>query len=122
MHRLLIDENVPYPCVMRLRAAGFDVTSVAETARSALDPAVMEEAAREGRILVTEDRDFGALIYAHRYPAPKGVLYVRLGNEPAAVVSDLLLGVLRSHPMLDGHFTTATPDGRLRQRPLPTQP
>ena len=60
--RFLADENVSRLVVERLRAAGFDVASVRETRPGASDKDVIDEADSDGRVLVTEDRDFGELV------------------------------------------------------------
>ncbi|MBV8190409.1 MAG: DUF5615 family PIN-like protein [Alphaproteobacteria bacterium] len=48
--------------IARLRADGLDVISIAETQPGARDDAILETARAEGRILITEDRDFGELL------------------------------------------------------------
>ena len=117
--RYLADENIPRVCVTRLLDAGFDVEYVVDRGAGSPDSAVMRRAGEDGRILITEDRDFGALIYAHAQPSPAGVLYLRLGAEPPDAVADAVLHVAASGLPLAGQFTTVSGDGRVRQRPLP---
>ena len=84
-----------------------------------MDPEVLQEAGREARLLITEDRDFGTLVYAQAQSPPVGVLYVRLGTAtPDAVASALLDTVSNPGLTLAGYFTVVEP-GRVRQRPLP---
>lgn len=92
---------------------------MADRGAGSADPDVMERAGETERILVTEDRDFGALVYAHRHPAPPGVVYLRLGDARSAEVAEALLTVVRSDLILAGQFTTVSTNGRVRQRPLP---
>jgi len=40
------------------------VVAIAEIARGATDDQVLERALKEKRVLITEDRDFGELVYA----------------------------------------------------------
>jgi predicted nuclease of predicted toxin-antitoxin system len=61
MH-FLADENVSRFVIERLRADGFDVTSIGETRSGAPDEDVLAAADAEGCILITEDRDFGELV------------------------------------------------------------
>lgn len=63
MIRLLADENVPLASIRLLRTAGWDV---AEVVRGATDMAALALAAREQRVIVTFDRDFGRLAVACR--------------------------------------------------------
>ena len=77
--RFLADESCDFGVVRTLRAANHDVMAVSEISPRADDVYVMEFAGVEGRILLTEDKDCGQLVYAHggksvgvillRYPA-----------------------------------------------------
>jgi Domain of unknown function (DUF5615) len=60
--RLLADENVSRLIVERHRAAGFYVKSIGATTAGASDNVVLAIATGEGRILMTEDRDFGEMV------------------------------------------------------------
>jgi predicted nuclease of predicted toxin-antitoxin system len=62
--RWLADECVAAPLVNSLRAAGHDVTYVAEVAASLGDTDVIALAMRENRVLLTEDKDFGDLVFS----------------------------------------------------------
>jgi len=59
--RLLADENIPRASIQALRVGGHDVLAASETMARALDREVLARAGAEGRVLVTFDRDFGAL-------------------------------------------------------------
>lgn len=58
------DESCVRPVIQALREAGHDVVAIAEIARGATDDQVLERALKENRVLITEDRDFGELVYA----------------------------------------------------------
>ena len=62
--KLLADESCAGPVIRALRAEGHDLVAIAEVAKGASDKWVMERAFAEGRVLITEDRDFGELVYA----------------------------------------------------------
>jgi antitoxin FitA len=72
----LADESCAGPVVRTLREAGHDVAVIAEVARGATDEQVLERALNEKRVLITEDRDFGELVYA-RGRSSAGVILVR---------------------------------------------
>jgi predicted nuclease of predicted toxin-antitoxin system len=63
-----------------LREAGHDVVAIAEIARGATDDQVLERALTEKRVLITEDRDFGELVYA-RGRSSAGVILVRFPSR-----------------------------------------
>lgn len=77
--RFLADESCDFIVVRALRFAGHDVLSVAESARGATDPVVLGLAREQGRVLLTEDKDFGRLVYA----TGQGSLGVVLFRFPA---------------------------------------
>ena len=52
--------------IFALREAGRDVLAIAETYKGVSGEQVMERALSEGRVLITEDRDSGELVYARR--------------------------------------------------------
>jgi predicted nuclease of predicted toxin-antitoxin system len=60
--RFLADENVSRLVIEKLRAAGFDVTSIGEIKPGSPDRDVLATAKNEGRYLITEDREFGELV------------------------------------------------------------
>lgn len=78
--RWLADECVSAPLVQRLREAGHDVSYMAEAAPGTTDAAVLRLAHDEGRVLLTEDKDFGELVFRSRMAAP-GVVLLRLDIE-----------------------------------------
>lgn len=59
---LLLDENFPAPSTALLRAAGLDLEAISEIAPGLDDEAVLVRAVRDGRWLVTFDRDYGDLV------------------------------------------------------------
>ena len=55
--RLLADESCDYAVVRALREAGFDVAAVGGVFEGTEDNVVIDLAVREGRTLITEDKD-----------------------------------------------------------------
>lgn len=74
--RFVADEGCDFAVVRALRATGHDVTAILEIAPQAEDAVVIGLAVRERRILLTEDKDFGELVYAHA-SATSGVIFLR---------------------------------------------
>lgn len=64
--RIFCDENVPAAVVAGLRAAGHDVAWGADFDHGADDVARTAYAEREGRVILTEDKDFGELVVSRR--------------------------------------------------------
>ncbi len=73
-----------------MRMAGHDVVAIAEICKGIPDQRVMERAFNDGRVLITEDSDFGELVYARGRPSV-GVIFVKFDSrarrsKPMAVV------------------------------------
>jgi len=65
MH-FLADECCDFAAVRFLRADGHDVLAVSEVQHRSLDKELMELALTKNRILLTEDKDFGWLVFVGR--------------------------------------------------------
>lgn len=59
--RFLADESCDFAVVKSLRALGHDVLAVSEFQQRSVDSELMELGYSDGRILLTEDKDFGWL-------------------------------------------------------------
>ncbi len=57
--KLVADESCAGAVIRALREAGHDVIAIAENAKGASDETVIARASDQGRVLITEDRDFG---------------------------------------------------------------
>jgi predicted nuclease of predicted toxin-antitoxin system len=116
--RFLADENVSRLVVERLRVAGFDVVSVRETRPGASDKDVLDEADKNDRVLVTEDRDFGELVVRQRLKV-RGVILLELDRLSGAAEAELVAEIIRVHASkLTDNLLVVEP-GRIRVRPLP---
>jgi len=60
---LLADESVDRPIVERLQADNHSVVYAAELDPGVSDDVVLERTNRDGRLLITADRDFGELVF-----------------------------------------------------------
>ncbi|MEZ4663521.1 MAG: DUF5615 family PIN-like protein [Caldilineaceae bacterium] len=67
--RLLADECADTQLVEFLRTQGHDVLYVMEVMRGETDGAILAKAYAEERIILTEDKDFGELVFRLRKPA-----------------------------------------------------
>ena len=75
--KFLADECCDAGLVASLRADGHDVLCILEEKPGASDDEVLLDAYTEGRILITEDKDFGELVYRLRKPA-NGIILIRI--------------------------------------------
>lgn len=117
--RFLADESCDFAVVRALRATGFDVLIVTERLVRALDEDVIDLAVREERVLLTEDKDFGQLVYAGARPSA-GVVLIRFPGGARAQVAATVVDFLRERGTgLAGCFAVVQP-GRIRVRRTPS--
>jgi len=111
--RFLADESCDFAVVRALRAAGHDVVAVAELSRQAEDEGVIRLAIKEERILLTEDKDFGQLVYADR-KTTRGILLLRFPATARSGLANAVLELVRRRgERLIGRFIVVQP-GRIR--------
>ena len=114
--RFLADESCDFAVVRALRLGGHDVGAVAEIAPRADDETVLELAVREVRLLLTEDKDFGQLVYAAGR-ATGGVILLRFPAMARGSLADAVLELVTERgEQLVGRFVLVQP-GRIRIGP-----
>ena len=114
---LLADECCDGELVLLLRQAGYDVRYVAEGDAGHDDDRVLQLAVREGRVLLTEDMDFGELVVRLGKPAV-GIILLRLADEtPASKAARVRLLFGAHGDRVRGHHIVVGRD-RFRFRPL----
>lgn len=113
--RFLADENTDARIIKALRAEGHDVASVAEDEPGIPDDKVLAWANRERRILITEDLDFGELIFRDAMPC-YGLLQLRIqGVDTTSKIGRVLL--VAADEELQGQLTTVS-ENDIRKRRL----
>jgi predicted nuclease of predicted toxin-antitoxin system len=112
---LVADESVDRPIVERLRQDGHDTIYIAELAPSISDDHVLQEANTRSALLLTEDKDFGELIFRiGRVHA--GVVLIRLAGLAPSAKAEVVSQVFQLYAAdLPGAFTVISP-GALRIR------
>ncbi|HEY4113933.1 MAG TPA: DUF5615 family PIN-like protein [Rhizomicrobium sp.] len=115
--KILADENCGATLVSALAAAGHDVKSIVRTQPGAGDEIVFDLACKEGRVLLTYDRDFGLLaeIASERPPA---ILLARLRKISSKARSQIIVQAIAGFgDALLGHLTVIEPH-QIRSRPF----
>lgn len=78
--KFIIDENVDFPVTLYLRGKGYDVISIAEESPSLDDLEILKKAWNDKRVVITNDKDFGDLVFKHKLKST-GVILFRLQNQ-----------------------------------------
>lgn len=119
--KFLIDECCPLYLVEALRHDGHEVVYVPEVSPSITDTTVLEQAVASEQIIITEDHDFGELVFRQKLPS-FGVILVRIAHTTSRDERvNRVRELLNSHAeQLPKHMITLTLDN-IRVRPLPAQ-
>lgn len=100
-----------------LRAAGHDVVAVSEIAPSARDEDVLLDVTARGHLLLTNDTDFGGLVFGRGFEA-RGIVLLRLSTPDSRKRANRLMEVLPTiETRIAGRFVVVE-DAAIRMRPL----
>ena len=116
----LADESCDFAVVRRLRADGYDVLAVVEEFPSASDYQVLKRAVDEKRVVLTEDKDFGDWVFAHREET-YGVVLIRFPANMRSKLGKAVNTLVAQHGSdLVESFTVLEPGrARIRKRMTP---
>lgn len=95
MIKLLADENVPIEAVKALKRKGVDIVSVIDFSLGLNDREVLDLANREGRILVTFDKDFGELVFREKVKV-KGLILLKFAPKSPQQIAERIWQLLTS--------------------------
>ena len=116
--RWLADECVDAGLVLHLRASGHDVVYTAEIAPAITDAETIARACAEDRLLLTEDKDFGDLVFRQGRSIP-GLVLLRIDPARHELKKRRLGAAIdRLGETFRGRYTVIEP-ARMRTRPLP---
>ena len=121
--RLLIDNALSPRLVEGLRNADHDVVHVRDIGlQSATDDEIFDVAARDDRVVVSEDTDFGTLLSLRDSAKPSVILLRHMPDRSASALIDILLANIASveADLASGAIVVIEP-GRIRLRRLPME-
>lgn len=115
--RWLADECIDAGLIVYLRGAGHDVVYIAEETAGSSDVEVIQHAEAKSRLLLTEDKGFGELVFRSKMPVP-GVVLLRVDPEKHLLKWHRLeVAIARYGERLFGRYLVIE-ETRLRSRPL----
>ncbi len=112
---LFADEGVDRDIVERLRGDGHEVSYVAEMQKGVTDEQVLRTATVGQAILVTQDKDFGELVFRQKLAAG-GILLIRLAGASALEKAELVSTAVRDHGSEMAHAFSVISKNSLRIR------
>jgi len=116
--RFLADESCDFAVVRALRADGYDVLAISEVTTRSDDRELIEQAAREDRILLTEDKDFGWLVFVSQADSA-GVILIRYPGHARQELAQAVTRLVQTQgEQLTGTFVVLQPGyTRIRHKP-----
>jgi predicted nuclease of predicted toxin-antitoxin system len=106
--KIVADECLDYGIIRSLRENGVTVFSISEEIASIKDTNVLEIANEKGWMLLTEDRDFGELVFRLNQ-AHHGIVYIKVkGLERKIKIERVVSIVLEHYEQLLNAFTVIT--------------
>ncbi len=118
--KLLLDMGLAPRTARFLRDGGHDAVHLRdENLQKFSDDRIVEKAAAEGRVIITFDLDFSAIVALQRLAQPSIILF-RLEEFTTDRINSILLELLRVHQtaLESGAIIVVEPD-RIRVRSLP---
>lgn len=114
--KFVVDESTGEAVVNELRRLNHDVISIHAQAPGTEDSAVLNIAALKNRLLLTNDKDFGELVYRSGLPH-HGVVLFRLRDERAVNRVCMLKEVLKlPRDKLTGNYFIVVSESKIRIR------
>jgi predicted nuclease of predicted toxin-antitoxin system len=114
---IVADENLHGFLIQTLRESGFDVTSVAAVSFGITDEEVIQLSLLNHAILITEDKDFGELIFAHDISRVT-VVFLRYRKPELAKIAQNLVNVVQEYTVKKGRFFIVVTSTRIRVRSI----
>lgn len=114
---LLADENIDQRLVSSLRLAGISVYSVAESSPGISDEEVMRLSENLSAMILTDDKDFGEIVF-RKQRSCRGIVLLRLTGVDYSRKADHVIKVIdRYGSEMIGKFVVITAE-RVRMRKL----
>jgi predicted nuclease of predicted toxin-antitoxin system len=108
MPRFLIDESCGKKLYIFLKENKIDVLFVGDLFHGIEDKFILEFAEKEDRILITDDKDFGELIFRLGKPTA-GVIFLRLKNNFVENRQKYIIEIIKKfNKNLKNHFIIVT--------------
>jgi predicted nuclease of predicted toxin-antitoxin system len=105
---MIADESVNKNLIVALRKAGLSVFSIAEESAGISDEKIVIQSLIPPRIIISEDKDFGELVYHHKVTII-GVILLRYRPYEFDVIKERLLTFIEEHIRnLHGKFVVIT--------------
>jgi len=111
--RFLADESCDFGVVKALRAEGYDVVALTEVTSRTIDSEIISQSYSEERILLTEDKDFGQLVFASQADSA-GVILIRYPGNARKLLQEAVIKLIREQGIEIQHAFVVMQPGHVR--------
>ena len=115
--KIIADENLHSHFIHLLKENGFELFVIAEGLTGISDEEVVEIVKQQGGTLITEDKDFGELVFAHHI-AKVTIVFLRYRKPELQKVGENLLKIIREYSEKEGEFFITITSTRIRIRQI----
>ena len=112
--------NLSPKTVTAMQNRGYDVVRVSSVLpENTPDLALLEYAAEDGRVIITQDLEFGALLAIHGYDRPSVITLRLSGSDPDTIAARLIEVIPQIENSLSEGAVITVEDRLVRIRPIP---
>jgi len=114
---IIIDENVDHILIDWLAGKKYKIISIKEYKRGISDREVIELAKSEKGLIITEDKDFGELVFSHGIK-DCSVIFLRYNKMDYDLIEKNILRVLKEYYENPGHYFITITKRKIRIRKI----
>jgi predicted nuclease of predicted toxin-antitoxin system len=114
---IIADENVELHWINLLESKNYPVLSISKEHPQLPDSGVIEIAKKHKGILITEDKDFGELIFAHGISGLT-IVFLRYDQPQYDLIENQVLEVVEKYHEVTGYFFITITKNHVRVRSI----
>jgi len=114
---IIIDENVDQVLIDRLGGKNYKIISIKEYKRGITDRKIIELAKSKNGLIITEDKDFGELVFSHGIK-DCSVIFLRYNKTDYDLIEKNILKLLEDYYENPGHFFITVTKSEIRIRKI----
>lgn len=114
---IIIDENVDHEILAQLKSSTYEIFSIQEQSFGITDREIIELAKEKKGIILTEDKDFGELVFAHKI-SNCSVIFLRYNYPDCDKIIKNIFKVLEIYYDKGEHFFITITATKIRIRKI----
>lgn len=114
---IIFDENVDQFFIKQLKKKNYDFISIRELHPGISDNEVIEITKSYKGLLITEDKDFGELVFSHNI-SDCSVILLRYNKQDYEKISNNIIDVLEKYYQKPNHYFIAITKNKIRIRKI----